>query len=262
MEYNVKIDAFEGPLDLLLHLIKQFEIDIYDIPVSEITDQYLDFIHQMQRLELNVASEYLVMAATLIAMKSRMLLPKPEILDDLSDEPYEDPEDTRQALMRQLIDYKQFKEVADSLRVDESRRLLLLAKPADDLTDYETQNLSYLPTENRATVYDMMRALERMIARRKLQQPLSTKIDKQVLPITKQMTVLVQALRASANPISFCQLAEHYDRIHLVVTFLAILELMKKKAIICRQDSNFSDILIQLGEEADHFDTDEETFDY
>ncbi|MFT8362396.1 MAG: segregation/condensation protein A [Sporolactobacillus sp.] len=262
MEYKVKLDAFEGPLDLLLHLIKQYEIDIYDIPVSEITDQYLNYIHQMQRLELNIASDYLVMAATLVAMKSRMLLPRQEELDDWSEEPYEDPEDTRQALMRQLIDYKQFKEAAESLREEEAQRLLLLTKPADDLTGFEKPDLSYIAVEDRATVYDMVRAIERMIARKKLQQPLETKIDRQVLPIGQQMHVLLTALKQSQGSISFCQLAASYDRLHLVVTFLAVLELMKKKAIICQQSANFSDILIKFGEEAACFDTGEDTFDY
>lgn len=104
MEYKVKIGAFEGPLDLLLHLIHQLEIDIYDIPVAEITEQYLDYIHTMKELELDVASEYLVMAATLLAIKSKMLLPKQE--PDEPDEDYTVEEDPREQLVERLLEYK------------------------------------------------------------------------------------------------------------------------------------------------------------
>src|SRR5690606_30870527 len=100
--YKVKIDAFEGPLDLLLHLINSYEIDIYDIPVAQITEQYMIYIHTMQKLELDIASEYLVMAATLLAIKSQMLLPNPEI-DEIEDEYEEDP---REELVKRLIEYR------------------------------------------------------------------------------------------------------------------------------------------------------------
>src|SRR5690625_2939265 len=109
--YQVKLDAFEGPLDLLLHLIDQLEIDVYDIPVADITTQYLDYIHTMQHLELNIASEYLVMAATLLSIKSQTLLPRQEITEDI--DMYE--EDPREALIQRLIEYQKFKNAANNL---------------------------------------------------------------------------------------------------------------------------------------------------
>src|SRR5699024_7698136 len=107
LSYEVRLPTFEGPLDLLLHLINELEIDIYDIPVAEITDQYLQYIHTMQTIELNIASEYLVMAATLLEMKSSMLLPttEPEYVDEYAEDP-------REQLMLRLIEYKKFKEAA------------------------------------------------------------------------------------------------------------------------------------------------------
>ncbi|GAE43404.1 segregation and condensation protein A [Mesobacillus boroniphilus JCM 21738] len=115
MQYNVKIEAFEGPLDLLLHLINTLEIDIYDIPVAEITEQYLMYIHAMKELQLDVASEYLVMAATLLAIKSKMLLPKHEA--ELEDEfEFDHEEDPRNELVERLIEYKKFKEAASDLK--------------------------------------------------------------------------------------------------------------------------------------------------
>jgi segregation and condensation protein A len=258
----VKIDAFEGPLDLLLHLIKKFEIDIYDIPVAEITSQYLDFIHHMQKLELNIASEYLLMAATLIAMKSRMLLPKPELSSDEEDEPYEDSEMTREALMQQLLDYRQFKEAAEVLKENENERMQLFAKLPSDLTPYENNDLTTIPLTGRATVHDMLRAFRRLMLKKKLEEPLNTKIDRQVLPIGQQMNLVMEKLKVAEYPLSFQSIFAYPDRPHLIVTFLALLELMKMNAVTCRQSENFDDILINLGEGADDFDATENPFDY
>ncbi|MCQ2010059.1 MAG: segregation/condensation protein A [Sporolactobacillus sp.] len=262
MEYKVKIDAFEGPLDLLLHLIKKLEIDIYDIPVAEITDQYLDFIHHMQKLELNIASEYLLMAATLIAMKSRMLLPKPELSNDEDGDSYEDPEMTRETLMQQLLDYRRFKEAAETLKDSEKERLQLFAKPPSDLTRYENNDLTTIPLTGRATVHDMLRAFRRLMLKKKLEQPLNTKIDRQVLPIGQQMNLVLQKLKASDHGLSFQSIFSYPDRTHLIVTFLALLELMKMNAVTCMQSENFDDILINLGEGADDFEASENPFDY
>ena len=108
-EINIKLDVFEGPLDLLLHLIQKLEIDVYDIPIAAITEQYMQYIHAMKSLELEVAGEYLVMAATLMAIKSQMLLPKQEILIEEND-PYE--EDPRDMLVAQLLEYRKYKYAA------------------------------------------------------------------------------------------------------------------------------------------------------
>ncbi len=111
-EINIKLDVFEGPLDLLLHLIQKLEIDVYDIPIAAITEQYMQYIHAMKSLELEVAGEYLVMAATLMAIKSQMLLPKQEILIEEND-PYE--EDPRDMLVAQLLEYRKYKYAAEQL---------------------------------------------------------------------------------------------------------------------------------------------------
>src|SRR5699024_7998730 len=114
--YKVKLDTFEGPLDLLLHLINKYEIDIYDIPLAEITEQYMEYIHTMTILELNIASEYLVMAATLIAIKSEMLLPKPNLPDEDIDEYMEDP---KEELINRLVEYRKYKNAAENLKEKE-----------------------------------------------------------------------------------------------------------------------------------------------
>lgn len=242
MEYKVKIDAFEGPLDLLLHLIKQLEIDIYDIPVAKITEQYLDYIHKMQVLELDVASEYLVMAATLIAIKSKMLLPKQEVLeDDLPD--LEDEEDPRDELMRRLIEYRQYKQAAESLKERELSRQLVYTKTMSDLSEYESRAIEY-PQISNVSLYDMLSAFQNLIKRKKRSKPLNTTIQRQEIPISVRMTEIVALLSQSEGAKPFSSLFPYPDRSHIVVTFLALLELMKTQQILCQQDSNFNEIII------------------
>ncbi|MFC7391514.1 segregation/condensation protein A [Scopulibacillus cellulosilyticus] len=249
MEYKIKIDAFEGPLDLLLHLIKQLEIDIYDIPVAKITEQYLDFIHQMQVLELDVASEFLVMAATLIEMKSKMLLPKPEPLEDDLEGPVMDIEDDpREELMRRLLEYRQYKQAAQILKEREQEQSMHYTKPPSNLSHLMTETQ---PQVSNVTIYDMVSAFQGIFKRKKLNQPLNAKIQRQSLPIGKRMGEVIEVLKRSKEPVSFESLFPYPNRSHIVVTFMALLELMKKKQIVCTQDHNFQDFSICLAEGAE-----------
>ena len=136
MQYNVKIDAFEGPLDLLLHLINHLEIDIYDIPVADITEQYLIYIHTMKELQLDVASEYLVMAATLLAIKSKMLLPNHREIDFEEELRWKWKKTPVKNLVERLIEYRKYKEIASDLKTLEEERGLLYTKPPSDLSEY------------------------------------------------------------------------------------------------------------------------------
>ncbi|MFD2617683.1 segregation/condensation protein A [Terrilactibacillus laevilacticus] len=263
LEYKIKIDAFEGPLDLLLHLIKQLEIDIYDIPVAEITEQYLEFIHQMKVLELDVASEYLVMAATLIAMKSKMLLPKQEP-EELYDEEDVIEEDPREELMNRLIEYKQYKQAAEQFKTFEQVQSEQFSKPTSDLKEYKQQlNGSPPPMIGpRATIFDMLGAFQRLMKKKKLMKPLKTKIERNQLPIGQRMVEIVDVLEESKTPLTFESLFTYPDRTHIVVTFLAMLELMKKHQIYCIQEDNFDEITISLvdGREHNASKTDNESY--
>lgn len=243
MQYNVKIDAFEGPLDLLLHLINRLEIDIYDIPVSEITEQYLLYIHTMKELQLDVASEYLVMAATLLAIKSKMLLPKheeDELGDDFGMEMEEDPRDE---LVERLIEYRRYKEAADNLKEREQERGLMYTKPPADLSDFVKDNQPERAELN-VSLYDMLGALQKLLRRKKLQRPLSTKIARQDIPIEKRMDEIVELLKNVKGRKSFHDLFPIPAREHIVVTFLAVLELIKRREILVEQDHNFSEIYV------------------
>ncbi|EDL64811.1 segregation/condensation protein A [Bacillus sp. SG-1] len=248
MEYNVKIDAFEGPLDLLLHLIHSLEIDIYDIPMAQITEQYLLYIHTMKELELDVASEYLVMAATLLAIKSKMLLPKHEEIEDEAD--FEIEEDPRDELVDRLIEYKKYKEAAEELKSREEERGQMYTKPPSDLSQFADEKVTG-QLDHDVTIYDMLGAFNKLLRRKKLQKPVTTKISRQEIPIEKRMDEIMVHLKGTRKKQRFFSLFDYEDREHLVVTFLAVLELMKRKQIIVRQDQNFDDFTVQSAEEAE-----------
>jgi segregation and condensation protein A len=244
MQYNVKIDAFEGPLDLLLHLINHLEIDIYDIPVATVTEQYLIYIHTMKSLELDVASEFLVMAATLLAIKSKMLLPNHREVDFEEEVTMEMDEDPRDELVERLIEYKKYKEVASDLKSLEEERSLLYTKPPSDLSKYAQDiEVESKPAKD-VSLYDMLSALQKLLRRKKLQKPLLTKITRQEIPIEQRMKEIIFDLKKTKSRTSFFDLFPVPVKEHIVVTFLAVLELMKQNEILVEQDTNFAEIFV------------------
>lgn len=235
--YQVKLDAFEGPLDLLLHLVNQYEIDIYDIPVARITEQYMQYIHTMQHLELNVASEYLVMAATLLALKSQMLLPVEQI--DHEDEEY--MEDPREELMQRLVEYRKYKTAAETLKEKENDAYQIFTRPPAAFEQIERKR----PIEKSETsIYDMLHALEKVFERKKWNEPLETKVQRGEIPIEQRMKEVLQTVKESGVGISFDQLFEMPSKEHIVATFMAVLELMKEHQIHCVQQKHFDALYV------------------
>ncbi len=261
MVYNVKTDAFEGPLDLLLHLIKELEIDIYDIPVADITEQYLEYIHLMQRVELDVASEYLVMAATLIEMKSHMLIPKQENDIELEEAWEDDEEDPREELIRQLIDYRQYKQLAEILQERANNQSLYYYNAPGDYSRYRSEQQSDFQ-EGLYSKEDLIQAIQKMDRKKEIKKALHTRIERQTLPIGPRMTEIIETLKQTKKPLSFQHLFNYPDRTHVVVTFIAILELMKKQHILCEQDNNFNDITITIQNGGEQLDANELDTDY
>ncbi|EAF2387703.1 segregation/condensation protein A [Listeria monocytogenes] len=245
VEMNFKVDAFEGPLDLLLHLIGQLEVDIYDIPMAEITDQYMEFVHTMQEMELDVASEYLVMAATLLAIKSKMLLPKQEL--EIDYDTLEEEEDPRDALVEKLMEYKRFKEAAKELKEKEAERSFYFSKPPMDLAEYDGTKVAELDV----SLNDMLSAFNKMLRRKKLNKPLHTRITTQEISIDQRMDSVLEKLNLQVNHrLRFDELFEEQTKEQLVVTFLALLELMKRKLVEVEQAESFADLYVQgKGEE-------------
>ncbi|MCM3762921.1 segregation/condensation protein A [Alkalihalobacillus oceani] len=241
--YSVKLETFEGPLDLLLHLINQAEVDIYDIPVAAITDQYLEYIHAMQELELDVASEYLVMAATLLMIKSKMLLPKHE--EELFEDEWEgEEEDPREELMFRLIEYRKYKEVAAELKEKEQHRSLIHTKPPEDLDPFISDEEKREIAIKGVTLFDMLSAYQKLMKRKQLQAPRTSTVTSREYSIEERIQEVMESLSRFHGQCRFDQLFTRAERPHIVVTFLAILELMKTKSIRCEQSDNFQDIMI------------------
>lgn len=240
VQYNFKVESFEGPLDLLLHLIHRYEIDIYNIPVAEITEQYLSYIHTMKELQLDVASEYLVMAATLLQIKSKMLLPKQE--EDVHDSGEDFIDDPRQELMERLIEYKKYKQVAAELKEREQERAQLYTRPPIDFTSFQQEEAANLPLD--VTLYDMLAAFQKMMRRKKSKRPVTARITRQEIPIEQRMTDILQKLETLGGRQSFYDLFADEEREVMVVTFLAILELMKHQQIVIEQEQNFDEIFL------------------
>lgn len=247
MSYEVKTDAFEGPLDLLLHLINRLEIDIYDIKMAEITEQYMDHVHAMRVLELNEASEYLVMAATLLSIKSKMLLPIHQD-DDMEDDFDMDLADPRDELVQRLIEYKKYKEAAENLHEMEETRALYYSRPPADLSEYQSSKQIEL-VDLDANVFDMLGAFQKMLRRKQLNAPLNTRISKQELSIKAQMKYVIDVLKKGGGKLSFYDLFPTRDKKTIVTTFLSLLELMKRQIIQVEQKSNFDDLFVQLRKE-------------
>lgn len=235
--YLIKIDAFEGPLDLLLHLINEYEIDIYDIPVAEVTEQYNEYIRAMKKLELNIASEYLVMAATLLSIKSQMLLPKHEIDEDIDE--YE--EDPREDLVRRLIEYRKYKEGAERLKELEQEASQVFMRPMTIFSD-EFYKQEIKPGTQ--SVYDMLEAYDRMMLRKEWSRPIDTTVSRVEIPLEQRMEEIRSIVQRSSGGVLFDDLFTIPSKTHIVVTFIAILELMKNKEVYCEQNGNFEDLMI------------------
>lgn len=238
VHYKVTIDKFEGPLDLLLHLIKENNIDIYDIKIEEVTKQYLDYIKAMKDLNLSIASEYLVMASELIEIKSKMLLPKKEVKEE---DDYE--EDPKELLIQRLLNYKKYKEVTNEFKeLEETRKQVFTKEPS---------NLSYyaINEENNddVSLTDLMDAINNLLKRKELEKPIETKITKKELSVTERVNKIRSILKCKKE-VNFDELFDVQTKEEVIVSFLSILEMVKKNEITLTQDKNFNAIKVTLKE--------------
>jgi segregation and condensation protein A len=233
MEYKVMIDAFEGPLDLLLHLIKKSNISITDINIVDITKQYLDYINCMEEMNLDIASEYLTMAAELIEMKSNILLPKPET---------NDVEEERQDLINRLLDYEQYKKMISYFKDLELNRRDVFTKTPDDLKNYDcVSNVNLLGD---VTIDDLVLALNKFFSKKEYEKPLNTKVTSREYSVSLRCEEIKDVLKKKKKVV-FTELFDRYDKSFIVVTFLAILDLVRKSNVIVSQDRNFNQIYIE-----------------
>jgi segregation and condensation protein A len=241
MGYEVKLDIFEGPLDLLLYLIKKNEIDIYDIPIALITEQYLEQIDMMRYLNLDVAGEYLVLASTLIHIKSKMLLPTQEE----GNEDNEEEPDPRSDLVKQLLDYQIFKEAAMQLE----RRPLLERDifVRGHSVEYQGAETGADETDMELSVFELVEAFYRIFSAAGKTELMEIDVEK--MSLTDRINEIMERL-AEKKKLTFAELLGDYsDKGMILYTFLAILELMKLRMIRVYQASSFGVIRVALAAE-------------
>lgn len=238
MEYKVMISEFEGPLDLLLHLIKEASIEIFDIEIEKITEQYMDYIHQMETMNLNIASEYLTMAAELIEMKSSSLLPKKVVTNE--DEYEEDP---REKLIERLLEYQRYKEVIPKLQELEEQRQEYYSKTPESLKEYIDINSDTVELD--IDLNDLLEALKKMLERKELEKPLQTKVTKKEYSVSVRSNEIKRLLKEKKK-VEFSELFEFITKEYVIVTFLSILDLARKQELNITQDRNFNNITLEL----------------
>ena len=232
MSYKLKLEIFEGPLDLLLYLIKKSDVDIANIPISQITEQYMKYIDMMQILDLDVVGDFLVMAATLMQIKSKMLLPP-----DPSDTE-EEEEDPRDELVRRLNEYKRFKEIAEALKNKEMMRKNLFARTVDP------QEISKLKDDAKevyfeANLFDLINALSDAL--KKVPEEVIHEIIKENFTVEQKIHDILHLL-LNENGVSLAVLFSRCgSKIEMIVSFLAILELIRLKEIKAVQRRAFED---------------------
>jgi segregation and condensation protein A len=238
MSYRVRLDVFEGPLDLLLHLVKKNEVDLSDLPVATITDQYIAYLDLLQQLDLDMAGEYLVMAATLLHLKSRLLLPSEEAADE------ESGEDPRAELARQLLEYQRFKEAAEMLE-----RNNMLGR--DVFTRVPMRNE---PNDEQDVVYDvslgdLLDALQEVL--KNAEPDVVHRVILEQISLRERVCMVLDLLRERTQVAFTDLLSADTSRLQILVTFLATLELVRTRMIDVNQDERFGPIMLTLAVSAD-----------
>lgn len=234
---KVIINDFEGPLDLLLHLIKTNEMEINDIEIELITNQYLHFLRAMEKLNLDIASEYIEMATELMLLKSRSLLPRLNEIQVEEDEIFD-----LKGLQNRLIQYQAYKEVTSVLKENEATRKQYLSKLPDLLSEYTDQEVTF--THQNGDISDLMNAFDNFLKRVNESKPLDTKIEYKELNVGDRRVSILKKLKKGAQ-LRFDELFEFHNKTYIVVTFLAILEMYKHNELNIVQKHNFDTILIE-----------------
>jgi segregation and condensation protein A len=232
--YKIKLENFEGPLDLLLFFIKRDELDIYDIPISYITEEFMQYLHLMEQLDLEAAGDFILMAATLMQIKAKMLLPKEinekgEVIDPRTD------------LIAALLEYKRYKEMAEELSISESNQRKLSYRGFYNLDEKESpEELSALLKN--VTLYDLMKAFKKALAEKPKEaihqiQRLNVSVEEQML--------FIDTLLGIGREVSFIELiAGIHEKLRIIVTFVALLEMVKMGRLGLKESPGFNDFII------------------
>ena len=232
MTYQLKLDIFEGPLDLLLHLIKEQKMDIHDISVAEISNQYLSYLDLMNDLNLDVAGEYLVMAAELTRLKSKTLLPSHG-----EDEDVEEGTDPRDELTRRLLEYQRYKHAAGDLRQLEYERQKLFSRGSEIQIEEGEEEIVV-----DATVFDLFSAFKQVLSRRTFKEDIEIKIT--TLSVSERITRVLDTLNENESVTFESLFVDNRTKQEIIVTFLALLELMRMSLIRVQQGTHFETIRV------------------
>lgn len=232
--YDISLDNFQGPMDLLLHLIKQKKMDIFSIKLEIIIDEYLAYIKKWENLNLNIASSYLVMASELLEIKSRMLLPKNK---------EEEEENLEENLINRLIEYEKYKDIIPTFKDLEEERSHYKTKSPSSILEYKQDEI----IESDLTVFDLYEAYQKFLERLEDEKPIQTKVTKKELSVDRQIQRIRDKFKINKR-ISFMDLFEKKNKNYVVATFLAILEMSSKKEITIIQEENFADIFCEVVE--------------
>ena len=240
MNINFKINEFEGPLDLLLHLIKENRMDIMNIEIERITEQYISYLNEQEKMNLEIASEYLVMASELIELKSKLLLPNPKV-----EETEEEQVDPREELVNRLLEYQAYKEITKVLKEKEELRKEIYTKSPENIKNYieEDTRLS-----SDITLDDLVEAFKKYLERKKESRPLKTKVTTNEISVSSRRLEIKSILKKKLK-VSFFELFPVLNKEYIVATFLAILEMAKNKELKITQNKNFDDIICEVQDE-------------
>ena len=232
---NVEVNDFNGPLDLLLHLIRSNKMDIYDIDIELITKEYIDYINNNKNLTIDACSEYLVMSSELIHLKSKLLLHRN---DEDNDDEYEI--NTEDELRERLLEYQKIKDMAGDFRILEEKRSYVYTKLPSNLNEF--RNETKLSTN--ITLNDLLNAFEEFLKRQKLQEPKTTTVTKKEISLESRC-IMIRSIIKERGKINFLDLFDDISKPYVIVTFLSILDLSKKREIVITQDKNFDDIYLE-----------------
>ena len=236
MNIEFKINEFEGPLDLLLHLIKESQTDIMNIEIEEITKQYMNYLEEQEKMNLEIASEYLVLASELLEIKSKMLLPS------YKDENEEDEEDPREELINRLLEYQAYKEITKVLQEKESLRREIYTKSPENIKNYidEVKEINI-----DVSLDDLVEAFKKYLQRKQDNKPLKTKVTVNEISVSSRRHDIKRLLKTKKK-VSFFELFPVISKEYVVATFLAILEMAKSQELRITQNDTFDDIICEV----------------
>lgn len=235
MNLDLKINEFEGPLDLLLHLIKENKMDIFDIQIEKIAEQYFDYIKKQESMNLEVDSEYLVLASELIEIKSKLLLPREEKEE-------QEEIDPREELINRLLEYETYKEISKTLKEKEQIRMEIYTKAPSDIKNYVEESTN---VNMDISLDDLVDAFQKFLERQKKSRPLATKVTENEITVSSRRKDIKIMLKREKK-MSFFKMFPVFSRDYVVATFLAVLEMVKSKEIIITQNDTFDDIICEV----------------